>query len=116
MFWITVCVSPLYLVTQKKKYFNWGPNHQQSFEHLKQDTAPAVAFGPVQTGTAVRNALHCIQRPWPHLEPLWENTLSPCPAGERGVSGYVGVWLLAEVNPPQGYMDCILSKLMEKPC
>ncbi|GAB0177148.1 hypothetical protein GRJ2_000180000 [Grus japonensis] len=51
-------VSPLYRVTRKKNYFEWGLEQQQAFEHIKQEIARAVALGPVRTGPAVQNVLY----------------------------------------------------------
>lgn len=50
-------VSPLYQVTQKRSYFEWGPEQQQAFEQIKQEVACAVALGPIQ-GPAVQNVLY----------------------------------------------------------
>ncbi|XP_010567620.1 PREDICTED: uncharacterized protein LOC104832910, partial [Haliaeetus leucocephalus] len=50
-------VSPLYRVTRKKNYFEWGPEQQQAFEHIRQEIARAVALGPVRTGPDVQNVL-----------------------------------------------------------
>ncbi|KAJ7424308.1 hypothetical protein WISP_29219 [Willisornis vidua] len=51
-------VSPLYLVTQKKNDFQWGPEQQQAFEQIKQEIGHAVAPGPVRTGQDVKNVLY----------------------------------------------------------
>ncbi|RMC17105.1 hypothetical protein DUI87_05682 [Hirundo rustica rustica] len=51
-------VSPLYLVTRKKKDFHWGPEQQQAFGQIKQEIAYAVALGPVRTGPDVKNVLY----------------------------------------------------------
>ncbi|KFO62157.1 hypothetical protein N302_11995, partial [Corvus brachyrhynchos] len=51
-------VSPLYLVTQKKNDFHWGPEQQQAFAQIKQEIAHAVALGPVRTGPEVKNVLY----------------------------------------------------------
>ncbi|KFV90002.1 hypothetical protein N326_10887, partial [Eurypyga helias] len=51
-------VSPLYAVTQKKKYFKWGPEQRQAFEQIKQEIVHAVALGPVRTGPEVKNVLY----------------------------------------------------------
>ncbi|KFV09798.1 hypothetical protein N339_12668, partial [Pterocles gutturalis] len=50
-------VSPPYRVTRKNS-FEWGPEQQQAFEHIKQEIAHAVALGPVRTGPAVQNILY----------------------------------------------------------
>lgn len=42
-------LSLIYLMKQKRNYFKWGPKKQQSFEQMKQETAHAVALGPVRT-------------------------------------------------------------------
>ncbi|TRZ08998.1 hypothetical protein HGM15179_018109, partial [Zosterops borbonicus] len=51
-------VSPLYLVTRKKKTFQWGPEQQHAFAQIKQEIAHAVALGPVRTGPDVKNVLY----------------------------------------------------------
>lgn len=51
-------VSPLYLVTQKKNYFKWGPEKQQAFEQIKQEIGHAVSLGPVRTGQDVKSMLY----------------------------------------------------------
>ncbi|RMC18191.1 hypothetical protein DUI87_05072 [Hirundo rustica rustica] len=51
-------VSPLYLVTCKKNDFHWGPEQQQAFAQIKQETAHAVALGPVRTRPDVKNVLY----------------------------------------------------------
>ncbi|KFV20410.1 hypothetical protein N340_14153, partial [Tauraco erythrolophus] len=51
-------VSPLCQVTRKKNNFTWGPEQQQAFEQIKQETVHAVALGPVRTGHDVKNMLY----------------------------------------------------------
>ncbi|KAJ7408136.1 hypothetical protein BTVI_60726 [Pitangus sulphuratus] len=51
-------VSPLCLVTRKKNNFQWGPEQQQAFRQIKQETAHAMAVGPVRTGPDVKNVLY----------------------------------------------------------
>ncbi|GAB0201688.1 hypothetical protein GRJ2_003463500 [Grus japonensis] len=67
-------VSPLYRVTQKKNYFEWGLEQQQAFEHIKQEIARAVALGPVQTGPAVQNVLYTAAGEHGLTWSLWQNT------------------------------------------
>ncbi|XP_071889075.1 uncharacterized protein [Anas platyrhynchos] len=51
-------VSPLYRVTQKRNYFEWGPEQQQAFEQLKQEIARSVDLGHVHSGPSVQNILY----------------------------------------------------------
>ncbi|RMC16614.1 hypothetical protein DUI87_06551 [Hirundo rustica rustica] len=52
-------LSPLYLVTCKKKNdFHWGAEQQQAFAQIKQEIAHAVALSPVRTGAEVKNVLY----------------------------------------------------------
>ena len=69
-------VSPLYRVTRKKNYFEWGLEQQAAFEHIKQEIARAVALGPVRTGPAVQNVLYTAagEHGLTWREPLAENT------------------------------------------
>lgn len=39
-------VNPLYQVTRKENYFDWGLEELQAFEEIKEDTGGAVAPGP----------------------------------------------------------------------
>ncbi|KAJ7414938.1 hypothetical protein BTVI_39876 [Pitangus sulphuratus] len=55
-------VRPLYFVTCKKNNFHWGPVQQQDFKQIKQEIAHAIALGPVQTGSDVKNILYSAAR------------------------------------------------------
>lgn len=46
-------VSLFHQVTQKKNYFDWGPEQQQALEQINQEMACVVALRPVRTGPAV---------------------------------------------------------------
>ncbi|KFP34294.1 hypothetical protein N325_02272, partial [Colius striatus] len=65
-------VSPLCLVIQKKKYFKWGPEQQQSFEQIKREIVHAVALGPVHTGPDVKNVLYTKARQNGPTWSLWQ--------------------------------------------
>ncbi|GAB0207154.1 hypothetical protein GRJ2_003181000 [Grus japonensis] len=67
-------VSPLYRVTRKKNYFEWGLEQQQAFEHIKQEIARAVALGPVRTGPAVQNVLYTAAGEHGLTWSLWQKT------------------------------------------
>lgn len=61
-------VSSVYLVSQKKNYFQWGPEQQQASEQIKQEIAHAVALWPVRTGQDVKNVLYTAAR---ENDPSW---------------------------------------------
>ncbi|GAB0206700.1 hypothetical protein GRJ2_003135600 [Grus japonensis] len=67
-------VSPLYRVTRKKNYFEWGLEQQQAFEQIKQEIARAVALGPVWTGLAVQNVLYTAAGEHGLTWSLWQKT------------------------------------------
>ena len=67
-------VSPLYRVTRKKNYFEWGLEQQAAFEHIKQEIARAVALGPVWTGPAVQNVLYTAAGEHGLTWSLWQKT------------------------------------------
>ena len=67
-------VSPLYRVTRKKNYFEWGPEQQQAFEHIRQEIARAVALGPVRTGPDVQNVLYTAAGEHGLTWSLWQKT------------------------------------------
>ena len=67
-------VSPLYRVTRKKNYFEWGLEQQQAFEQIKQEIARAVALGPVRTGPAVQNVLYTAAGEHGLTWSLWQKT------------------------------------------
>ena len=41
-------VNPLYQVTQKKNYFDGGPEEQRALEEIKEEAGGAVALGSGQ--------------------------------------------------------------------
>ncbi|RMC20240.1 hypothetical protein DUI87_01086 [Hirundo rustica rustica] len=51
-------VSPLYLVTRRKKDFHCGPEQQQAFAQIKQEIAHAVALGSVRTRPKASDDAH----------------------------------------------------------
>ncbi|XP_010568992.1 PREDICTED: uncharacterized protein LOC104833793 [Haliaeetus leucocephalus] len=67
-------VSPLYRVMWKKNYFEWGPEQQQAFEHIRQEIARAVALGPVRTGPDVQNILYTAAGEHGLTWSLWQKT------------------------------------------
>ncbi|KAM9590504.1 uncharacterized protein ACIBXB_005765 [Morphnus guianensis] len=67
-------VSPLYRVTRKKNYFEWGPEQQQAFEHIRQEIAREVALGPVRTGPDVQNVLYTAAGEHGLNWSLWQKT------------------------------------------
>ncbi|XP_048786412.1 uncharacterized protein LOC125686463 [Lagopus muta] len=54
----SLIVSLLYHVTRMRNEFTWGPEQQQAFEQIKQETARAVALGPVRKGQGIKNILY----------------------------------------------------------
>ncbi|TRZ14709.1 hypothetical protein HGM15179_012396 [Zosterops borbonicus] len=75
-------VSPLYLVTCKKSNLHQGPEQQQAFAQIKQETAHAVALGPLRTGSEVRDVLYSTARN-NVLEPLANH----CDSGVKVTEG-----------------------------
>ncbi|KAK4810718.1 LOW QUALITY PROTEIN: hypothetical protein QYF61_007692 [Mycteria americana] len=67
-------VSPLYRVTRKKNYFEWGLEQQRAFEQIKQEIARVVALGPVRTGPAVQNVLYTAAGEHGLTWSLWQKT------------------------------------------
>ncbi|GAB0208964.1 hypothetical protein GRJ2_003362100 [Grus japonensis] len=65
-------VSPLYHVTRKKNDFKWGPEQQQAFEQIKQETVHAVALGPVRAGPDIKNVLYTAARENGPTWSLWQ--------------------------------------------
>ncbi|KFV18712.1 hypothetical protein N340_13797, partial [Tauraco erythrolophus] len=65
-------VKPLYQVTWNKNNFEWGPEQRQVFEQIKQETAHAVALGPVWTGQDVKNVLYTAARENGPTWSLWQ--------------------------------------------
>ncbi|GAB0207263.1 hypothetical protein GRJ2_003191900 [Grus japonensis] len=80
-------VSPLYQVTRKKNYFEWGLEQQQAFEHIKQEIARAVALGPVWTGLAVQNVLYTAAGEPGLTCSLWQKTSGETPCRPLGFWG-----------------------------
>ncbi|GAB0207771.1 hypothetical protein GRJ2_003242800 [Grus japonensis] len=85
-------VSPLYRVTWKKNYFEWGLEQQQAFEQIKQEIARAVALGPVWTGPAVQNVLYTAAGEHGLTWSLWQKTAGETPCRPLGFwsQGYHG--------------------------
>ena len=67
-------VSPLYRVTRKRNYFEWGPEQQQAFVQIKREIAHAVALGPIRTGLAVQNILYTAAGEHGLTWSLWQKT------------------------------------------
>ncbi|XP_010561942.1 PREDICTED: uncharacterized protein LOC104829417 [Haliaeetus leucocephalus] len=67
-------VSPLYRVTRKKNYFEWGPEQQQAFEHIRHEIARAVGLGTVRTGPEVQNLLYTAAGEHGLTWSLWRKT------------------------------------------
>ncbi|KFR00410.1 hypothetical protein Y956_14050, partial [Nipponia nippon] len=68
----SLIVSPLYQVTRKKNNFEWGPEQQQAFEQIKQETVRAVTLGPVRAGQDVKNVLYTTARDNSPSWSLWQ--------------------------------------------
>ncbi|KFQ61075.1 hypothetical protein N334_06543, partial [Pelecanus crispus] len=68
----SLIVSPLYQMTQKKNDFKWGPEQQQAFQQIKQETVHAVALGPVWAEQDVKNVLCTAARENGPTWSLWQ--------------------------------------------
>ncbi|KAK4817707.1 hypothetical protein QYF61_026397 [Mycteria americana] len=98
-------VNPLYRVTRKKNYFEWGLEQQQAFEHIKQEIACAVALGPVRTGPAVQNVLCTAAGEHGLTWSLWQKTSGETqgseahytPTEKEILAAYAGVRAASEV-------------------
>jgi len=57
MHFLKSVIKSLCQVTQKKNDFAWDTEQHQVFEQIKQETAHAVAIGPVWARQDVKNML-----------------------------------------------------------